>query len=268
MKLAVNYSNEAMELRESGQIPIDLLKSALFRDWIADAQRSGPIYVHFPFGVSPSGVTNFDHPETDWAWVFKILENTESVYLNLHIKIRESEYLDFSHTSVLDVCSKCIDELAAHVPKDRVIIENTVARAKDAPLVKASTLGPFFKELVSATGCGLLLDSAHLRISCLEMGLDFREEVLKFPLHELKEWHICGVGKSPDRDVLYDSMPMTEEDWQATAFIVAAIREGIARQPHMVAIEYGGIGDKFDWRSDPMEILTSCRTVKHMLDLI
>ncbi len=268
MKLAINYSDEAMGLRESGQLPVDLLKSALFEDWIAESQKSGPIYVHFPFGVSPQGVTNFDHPETDWGWVFKLLEETETIYLNLHIKVRETEFLEFTRESVMATCVECINELAKHVPMDRVIIENTVARAKDAPLVKSTTLGGFFTDLVSATGCGLLLDSAHLRISCLELGLDFREEVLKFPLHELKEWHICGVGESPTNNVLYDSMPMTEDDWQATAFIVAAIREGLARQPDTVAIEYGGVGDKFDWRSDPMEIFTSCRTVKHMLDLI
>lgn len=257
-----------MGLRESGQLPVDLLKSALFEDWIATAQKSGPIYVHFPFGVSPNGVTNFDHPETDWAWVFRLLEETETTFLNLHIKIREAEYLDLSRESILETCIRCIEELASHIPKEQVIVENTVARAKDAPLVKASTLGPFFRDLVAETGCGLLLDSAHLRISCIEMGLDFREEVLKFPLHELREWHICGVDKSPDKDILFDSMAMSEEDWQATAFIVAAIREGHARKPETVAIEYGGIGDKFEWRSDPMEIFTSCRTVKHMLDLI
>ncbi|MFM9873520.1 MAG: DUF692 family multinuclear iron-containing protein [Fimbriimonadaceae bacterium] len=268
MKLAVNYSSEAMGLRESGQLPIDYLKCALFKDWITEAKKSGPIYVHFPFGVSPHGVTNFDHPETDWPWVFEVLNETDSIYLNLHIKIRENEYLDASRDAVLEECKKCVNELAMHVPMDRVIIENTVARAKDAPIVKTSTLGGFFTDLIKETGCGLLLDTAHLRISCLELGLDFREEVLKFPLHELNEWHICGVGLNPGGDVLFDSMPMTEEDWQATAFVVAAIREGIAREPYMVAIEYGGIGDKFDWRSDPMEIFQSCRTVKHMLDLI
>lgn len=268
MKLAINYSEEATSLRNSGQIPIDLLKCALFKDWISVAEVSGPIYVHFPFGISPSGVTNFDHPETDWPWVFELLNETETIYLNIHIKVKETEYLDFSRDSVFATCVNCINELAMHVPMDRVIIENTVARAKDHPLVKSSNLGGFFTDLVRETGCGLLLDSAHLRITCLEMGLDFREEVLKFPLHELKEWHICGVGIKPGGDVLFDSMPMSEDDWQATAFIVAAIREGIARQPHIVAIEYGGIGDKFDWRSDPMEIFQSCRTVKHMLDLI
>lgn len=269
MKLAINYSKPALELRRDGKIPVDLLKAALQKDWIAKAETSGSIYVHFPLGTSPNGVVNFDYDSTDWPWVFGLMESTQTDYLNLHVKVNESDYPnDPIGDEVYQDCVKCINELTLHVPASQVIIENVVVRENDAAFVHPTAFGAFFTSLVTETGCGLLLDTAHLRISCLEMGLDFREEVLKFPLHALREWHICGVGIKPGKDVLFDSMPMSEEDWQATAFVIAAIREGHAAKPGVVAIEYGGIGDQFEWRSDPMEIFTECRTVRHMLDLI
>lgn len=269
MKLAINYSHQAKQLRLDGKIPVDLLKAALNKEWIEDAKSSGPIYVHFPLGTSPNGVINFDYELSDWTWIFGLMESTATEFLNLHIKVDEADYSKIpSEEKIFRDCQRCIEELTRHVPPSQVIIENVVVRGNAPEFIHPTAFGPFFTHLVAETGCGLLLDTAHLRISCLELGLDFREEVLKFPLHAFKEWHICGVGKKPDKDVLFDSMPMTEDDWQATAFVVAAIREGHAAKPDIVAIEYGGIGDKFEWRSDPMEIFTECRSVRHMLDLI
>lgn len=268
MRLAVNASVEALALREEGILPIDMLKLALHREWI-DQAADGPIYVHFPFGASPDGVRNFDYAETDWPWVFRLMDETETNFLNLHIKIAESDYPDpAGGDQVLADCIRCIQKLADHIPVSQVIIENVVARAGEAPFIQNAALGPFFRSLVAETGCSLLLDTAHLRISCLELGLDFREEVLKFPLHALCEWHVCGVGVKPGGTVLFDSMPMTEEDWHATAFVIAAIREGHAAMPSVVAIEYGGFGDKFEWRSDREEILSECRTMRQMMRLV
>jgi uncharacterized protein (UPF0276 family) len=269
VKLAVNYSKEALALRESGAIPIDLLKCALFEEWIDVAQRSGPIYVHFPLGTTPNGVVNFDHPQLHLDWILALLESTESAYLNLHIKIlpEHAQGRD-SVDDLLQFCVGCIEELAHSVDASRIIIENTVARADYSSSYAMMTLGPFFSRLVQETGCGLLLDSAHLSISCAELGLDFREEVMKFPLHELGEWHICGTGIKPGRDVLFDSMAMRDEDWEITAFVAALIRSGRARLPEIVAIEYGGIGDKFEWRSESDEIHKECVAVRQMLDLI
>lgn len=268
MRLAVNASPEAIALRDEGRLPADLLKLALQSEWIEQA-ADGPVYVHFPFGISPGRVVNFDHEETDWSWVFRLMDETETDHLNLHIKIRESDYPGLTGVEgVLRDCVQCISRLAEHVPVSQVVVENVVARSDDPAPVKEAALGGFFTRLVAETGCGMLLDTAHLRITCLESGLEFRDEVLKFPLHSLREWHICGVGTRLGGDLLLDSMPMSEEDWQATAFVVAAIREGHAARPSIVALEYGGFGDKFSWRSDRQEILSECQAIRQMLSLV
>lgn len=268
MKLAINASEAAIQARQKNRLPIDLLKTGLHVDWIQSAAASGSYYVHFPLGTGPTGVINFDYENTDWPWIERLLKETESLSVNLHILFSETLFgADCSVEKYLELCRWSILELGERFGIERVIIENSVARAGTGPTEKISTLGEFFCQLVTETGCGLLLDSAHLRITCLENELDFREEVLRFPLHALKEWHITGVGRSANTNVWFDSMAMTDEDWECTAFVGATFREGRAARPGIVAIEYGGFGEKFEWRSDPDEIIRECRGVRALLDL-
>ena len=48
MQLAINYSLQALELRNEGRIRFDRFKCADWPDMIADARRHAPVYVHFP----------------------------------------------------------------------------------------------------------------------------------------------------------------------------------------------------------------------------
>jgi uncharacterized protein len=267
--LAINASPQAILAREKSRIPVDLLKTGLAEEWISETAASGRYYVHFPLGVGPSGVVNFDHPEPEWDWIERLFDECESEFANLHIVFREDWFgKDCSVAQYLDCCRNSILELADRFGVERVIIENSVARADASETEKVSTLGEFFCQIVSETGCGILLDSAHLKITCIENGLDFRQELMRFPLHALREWHITGVGLKPNGETLYDSLPMTEDDWECTAFVAAAIRHGHAARPKIVAIEYGGFGENFEWRSDMDEIVRSCRGVRTILDVI
>ncbi|SET51885.1 hypothetical protein SAMN05421676_105165 [Salinibacillus kushneri] len=71
----------------------------------------------------------------------------------------------------------------------------------------------------------------------------------KLPLHHLKELHITGIQADKNAR-LRDSMPMTDEDWNLAKWVIQQINAGYWPEPWGVAFEYGGIGPKFEWRSD------------------
>lgn len=52
----------------------------------------------------------------------------------------------------------------------------------------------FINAIVKQSEIGLLLDLTHLFISSQNMGFDAKKELLKFPLHRVKEVHVSGVN--------------------------------------------------------------------------
>jgi hypothetical protein len=60
--------------------------------------------------------------------------------------------------------------------------------------------------------------------------------------------HITGAVHDGSR--LRDSMPMTEADWDLAEWSLNKALDGAWRRPWIVALEYGGLGPTFEWRSD------------------
>lgn len=52
----------------------------------------------------------------------------------------------------------------------------------------------FICEIARQSEIGLLLDLTHLFISSQNMGFDAKKELLKYPLHRIKEVHVSGVN--------------------------------------------------------------------------
>ena len=102
--------------------------------------------------------------------------------------------------------------------------------------------------VVGETGCGFLLDLSHARIAAHYLGVDPREYVLSLPVEHLRELHVTGVR--PVKDRLADHMDFADEDWTWTAWALDHIRAGRWPTPWTVALEYGGVGEPFKWRSE------------------
>ncbi len=43
---------------------------------------------------------------------------------------------------------------------------------------------------------------------------------------------------------------LTEEDWDLASWVMQRIKSGDWGKPWVVALEYGGVGPAFEWRSD------------------
>lgn len=250
MRLAVNYSPQAESLLAEGVIQFDHFKCP---DWpapIALAERNRPVYVHFPLRAGDGTLTH-----ADWAGVERLLAQTATHHVNLHLVAptdcypgmpldsREPEHLEqVGERLIADV-----QVAARRFGSERVVVENVIYRGPQGNVVYPGVAPEVISRVVVATGCRLLLDIAHARITAANLGIDPREYIERLPVERLAELHVTGVRHDGQR--LRDHMAMDEPDWALAAWALAQIGQDRWARPWAVALEYGGVGPKFEWRS-------------------
>jgi len=264
MKLAINYSPQAAALARSEDVAMDLFKCPSPGDpdlqeyaerLISEAQAVAPVYVHFPLNTGDSTIT-----DASMALVGQILEETGTPYVNIHLTAENAAFPD---TPVDDrgfkVREKVIQSMISDVLRltqrfgpDRVIAENVVYRGPSGRCMAAAVLPEVISAVVERTGCGLLLDTAHARLSANSLGISAMDYISALPVAMLTELHVTGARLSGKP--AYDSMPLEEDDWQIVEWVLDHIHVGEWPQPWVVALEYGGLGPIFEWRSEPAVI--------------
>lgn len=271
MQLAINYSPQAGKLVDEGIIDVDLFKCPTASDPVVALHRPGllddarairPIYVHFPLNA-------LDQTGVDWAEVDDVLESTETRYVNLHLIATNADFPGVDPASVdqrvLDIVAdrfvEGVGQVVGRYGADRVIVEN-VPYAAAWKFLRACVEPEVIRRVVDETGCGLLLDLAHARITAQALGVDPIEYVGHLPVASLRELHVTGTG---DGEELRDSMPMNADDWSLLEWASAQIHSGDWSRPWAAAFEYGGIGPIFDWRSDPAVIAESAPRLRSIL---
>ncbi len=250
-KLAVNYSPQAATLRLSGDLPIDLYKCPDWPDLIGEAtgeDRAQPVYVHFPLVAGDGSLEN-----VDWPRVARLLDETHTPFVNLHLAPHAKTFQGDPESAaarerVLGALRKEIEGVGARFGAERVILENVPYYGEEGDRLRLGVLPETVTGLVHDTGCGFLFDLSHARISAHYLGVDEKDYIAALPLDKLRELHITGVQMHEGR--LRDHLPLTENDWEATAWAFAHIHRGAWARPGVVALEYGGIGPTFEWRSD------------------
>ncbi|GAA0610248.1 hypothetical protein GCM10009001_29440 [Virgibacillus siamensis] len=253
MKYAVNYSPETYKLVKDDSIQIDMFKCPDFdSNLIRIAQTSRPAYVHFDLNAGRGDLDN-----VDWTNIEKLLEETDTHYINVHLVAFAKDY---PHIDINTQDAKQINEVAERVIKDinivterfgsdRVIAENVIYRSYDGNMLRPIIEPDVISKIIRETKCGFLLDTAHSQMTCKYLGTDVYDYIKKLPLDRLKELHI--TGNQQDRNQrLRDSMPMTEEDWDLAGWVLKNIQTGNWPEPWVASLEYGGIGPAFEWRTD------------------
>jgi len=249
--LAVNYSHEAAALFERGELEIDCWKcsppgTVAGTDLAIDSGI--PAYVHFPFDL---GKPSF--ADTDWDEVAQILDDTGTRFVNVHLNAKKSDFLDLSKAGEREaVRERFLRGLSIVVDRfgaDRVIAENVIYRGEEGAYIRASVEPDLITEVIAESGCLLLLDTAHATISVRYLGSESVQAYIEaLPVDRIAEVHLTGAVHDGNR--YRDSMPMTELDWTTAARAIEKIRHGDWRMPWAVALEYGGIGASYEWRSE------------------
>jgi uncharacterized protein len=249
MEFALNYSPEAAELLHAGRITIDRFKCPDWPDLIAAAAALRPVYVHYPLRAGAE-------EQPDWEAIALLRKQTRTPFVNLHLDPRAEFHPDIppdsgdpSHVAAL--AERMAEDVAAACERfgaENVVVENVPYYGSAGKYMRAAAEPAAIRRVVEHTGCRLLLDLSHARIAAFAIGRDARAYIEALPLARLAELHITGIGLRQGR--ITDHLRLSEGDWPEVAWAFERIRSGAWARPQIVALEYGGIGPMFEWRSE------------------
>jgi uncharacterized protein len=251
MKFAINYSKQAARLVEQGDIDIDRFKCPDWPYLVDEASQLRPVAVHFTLQAGSGKVQ-----KTDWGLVERLLEQTGTDYVNLHLASEGSDFpgiaLDTRCTEerrlVIDRLIEDVQSAVSRFGADRVIVENVPYRAGEGTVLRPAVEPDAIGEVLAETGCGLLLDISHARIAARYLNMNERDYMAALPVDRLRELHFTGLHNLNGQ--WQDHLPVLEDDWPVLDWVLERIRQGEWALPAMLAFEYGGVGEKFSWRSD------------------
>ncbi len=253
MKFAVNYSRQAADLVESGKIRIDLFKCPAMPKLIEEAQARGHCYVHFPFFAGRNQMQ-----QVDWSEANQLLESTSTPYVNLHLGPCVSDFegmaLDTRRAAdrarLIDTMQRDIEALLERFEPERIILENLLWDPEPPWQFPQPVLEPeVIEQVVVDSDCGFILDLAHASASAKHFGVEVKEYVSALPVDRLRELHVSGT-RMGGTGLWQDHMPMSEEDWELLEWAMERIRAGDWPRPWAVTFEYGGVGERFESRSE------------------
>lgn len=259
MKLAVNYSRPAAALAREGRLAASLFKCHTCDEWVQEAAAVLPVCIHFPLQLGDPAMAG-----SDWDEVERYRAWTGTTLVNVHLNAERSQFPGMNNGQVIERFRQGMEAVCRRFGPENVIVENVVYRGEDDKWLRVSVEPDTAHSLLDEFGAGLLLDIAHARISAKSLGLDPLAYMEMLPTARLKEMHICGVGT--DGPKWRDSMPMSAEDWGLAEAAFSRIRDGRWPAPWMAALEYGGMGEMFELRSDPLEIESACARLRCLMD--
>ncbi|HWQ84563.1 MAG TPA: DUF692 family protein [Anaerolineales bacterium] len=257
MDLAINYSTPAAALLEQGKIEFDRFKTMDWPDMIAAARVYRPVAVHFGLQAGNGRIKTLD-----WGAVARMLDDTGTPHVNLHLEATSKDFPDIS----LELPSPAErDKMFARMLKDvrlavdqlgpeRVIIENVPYRGRDGKVFRLAVEPATIQAIVAETGCGLLLDISHARIAAHHLSMDAGDYMQLLPVQSLRELHFTGVHNLNGR--LQDHLSILENDWSWLDWVLERISQREWPRPWLLAFEYGGTGEKFAARTSPTVIAT------------
>ena len=260
MRFAVNYSPQAAALLQENSIAFDLFKCPDWPEVVETARQYRPVYVHFPL------MTRLKTLQTArWTKIEAFLSVTDTQYINIHVAPHTSDFPGMPQDTCDPKWQEKVEEsvivalqwVIERFGRENIILENVPWDLDPDYLIPRPVIEPgFMNRLITETGCGFLLDTAHARISAFYLGLDQIDYLNEMPTSHLKEIHITGTTDSKEYGCLIDHFGMTEEDWALAIYTMDQISTGTWPQPEIVALEYGGVGPLFDWRSKPEVLAT------------
>ncbi len=252
MKLALNYSPAAAALVTDGSIHLDRFKTPEWPWMIDEATLLAQVSVHFTLAAGRSSLG-----DTDWALIDRLLAETGTPYVNLHLCPLEEDFpgmpadtTEPAHQQrVAERAIADVQTVAKRYGAERVIVENVPYRRAKGSTVRPAVEPQVIQAILNETGCGLLLDISHARIAARSLGIDERAYIESLPIDRVKELHFTGLHRR--NGGWEDHLEALDADWVELEWVLGRIRQGAWAHPWQLAFEYGGVGEIFEWRTKP-----------------
>lgn len=267
MLLSINYSLQAAQLCRQKRLKIDFFKCPEWTDMITEAKQLRPVCVHFSLKAGRGKLK-----DVDWDFLAEVLQQTQTPYINLHLEAKTKDFPDIPVDStdpihqeqVFEQMLSDLNEAVKRFGAQKVIAENVPYRSCAGKVLRPAVEAQVIRQLLRESGCGLLLDISHARMTALDLGLDERQYISELPVDSLRELHFTGVHQF---DGCYqDHLPALEADWQLLDWVFERIYKGEWAQPWMLAFEYGGVGERFADRSEARVIETQIPILQRKID--
>jgi uncharacterized protein (UPF0276 family) len=273
-KLATNYSAAAATLLDAGWIAPDVFKCPAWPGLLATLRGRYPLYVHFPLRAGAGRGEPVDtetQQAPDWHAVETLLAESSTPFVNVHLAPSTADHPDIprdttdpAHAERLAACLiRDVRPVVARFGAERVIVEN------DDVGMRPVLLPELVRRVVAATGCGFLLDLSHARLAARTVGIDDRDYLRALPIAQVREVHLSGIRTFDAAWVAVlqqagidaqriqrlagrrmDHLPLTDNDWDFTAWALDYIRQQARARPWVVTLEYGGVGPLWEALTD------------------
>lgn len=293
MQFAVNYSPVLADLVRQGRVRLDRYKCPAWPDLLAEAQQSRPVYVHFPLvvGSGQGGPQDEEmHQMADLERIAGLADQTHTPLINTHFVPRARDYpgidpADRSPRNIERVVSGTLRDLEPLIRRfgaERVTLENVI---NDFGYLTIGVLPEVIGRILDETGCGMLFDLSHARLTARNLGLDPRSYCGRLPVERIREIHVTGLQKvegalleriqaAPGGFGLMgnitgkwmDHFAMTDEDWSELAWMLGEISAGHWQAPWVIAFEFGGVGGFWEALSDAESYLAQVPRMAGMVN--
>lgn len=237
-ELSAHVSPHLLELLREGVVEVDYLKLGpwLGQENVRTLDSDRPLLFHSDLILSGSQPLSPATLAETQAW----LALTGAPWLSAHIGF-SCEAVTWEQTFVPAPGTRLLsrDEARANIVRNA----RQLAAAIPVPLLLENiprffnrahdhvTEPDFVAQVLAETGCGLLLDLAHARVSAAALGYAVPDYLARLPLARTVEIHVSGPRL---RDgVLTDCHePLQEEDYRLLAWVLEHIR------PRLITLEY------------------------------
>ncbi len=257
MKFAINYSKPAAELLDAGTIKVDLFKCPEWPELLEEIEPKYPLYFHFCLIAGRGNLRT-----ADLNFITGMMQKTATPNLNIHLGPDGRKFDNIPLASLLPhhanlLAGAMLDDIAwirERFDLNRIVLENCPWSTRhDYPIPAGAFLPHVVARVVRESGGGFLLDIAHALLSAKWLNMDVYDYLNQMPVEVLRELHVSGT-KEIEPGLWTDHYPLREEDWTVTRWVFDRIAAGDWPRPQMASFEYGGLGPRFETRTDPTVI--------------
>jgi uncharacterized protein (UPF0276 family) len=257
MKIGCNYSEELMELIESGEVDVDFIKIGYFNPFMGihdDVVKTKPILIH--------GFGKFEHigmvdpkRNNDWSYMNEVLAKYDTQHMAVHFAIYDQDL-----QGVCDCRNRLEEGLA--IFKENLEVPLLIENMDYNPFynrlaVRREAVDPdYINEICHKYDVGLLLDTAHASVSAYHLKMDVHDYISRLPLDQVKEIHFVGTQLTEDQGLKDMHTPLTHRDYDLLDWL-----KGLC-DPEIVTLEYGWPGSEYIWRTDKEAIKKQLNEIK------